>query len=479
MNIPTSDEIRAAYRQGEEAIIQLFERLIQELQAQQDRLNKNSKNSSKPPSSDGFKKHRTKSTRKTGSKKSGGQKGHKGHTLEPSENPDHTEVHKVGQCAMCGVTLEDTEVVGYQKRQVFDIPPIQLEVTEHQAEIKICSCCGTANTASFPPDVTASVQYGNSVKALAAYLNNYQFVPLERICEFFEDVVGHRPSEAIMLQANITCAESVKPANDAIKEQLINADVVNFDETGLQVENKLNWLHVACTPYLTYYIVHQKRGMDAMDSIGILPEFGGRAVHDHWRPYFGYDDLKHGLCNAHHLRELIFVYEQYGQEWAKKLSRCLIDIKEEVDLVREYSDHLDPEKIEAYEARYDKIIEYGLEMNPPPQKEPGKRGRTKQSPPKNLLDRLKGYKQEVLAFMYDFSVPFDNNQAERDVRMMKVKQKVSGTFRTAEGADVFCAIRGYISTARKNGCHVLDAIHDALRGSPFIPSVGSMRLTQG
>jgi hypothetical protein len=179
------------------------------------------------------------------------------------------------------------------------------------------------------------------------------------------------------------------------------------------------------------------------------------------------------------LRELIFVYEQYGQEWAKKLSRCLIDIKEEVDLVREYSDHLDPEKIEAYEARYDKIIEYGLEMNPPPQKEPGKRGRAKQSPPKNLLDRLKGYKQEVLAFMYDFSVPFDNNQAERDVRMMKVKQKVSGTFRTAEGADVFCAIRGYISTARKNGCHVLDAIHDALRGSPFIPSVGSMRLTQG
>lgn len=479
MNIPTSDEIRAAYRQGEEAIVQLFERLIQELQAQQDRLNKNSKNSSKPPSSDGFKKHRTKSTRKTGSKKSGGQKGHKGHTLEPSENPDHTEVHKVGQCAMCGVTLEDTEVVGYQKRQVFDIPPIQLEVTEHQAEIKICSCCGTANTASFPPDVTASVQYGNSVKALAAYLNNYQFVPLERICEFFEDVVGHRPSEAIMLQANITCAESVKPANDAIKEQLINADVVNFDETGLQVENKLNWLHVACTPYLTYYIVHQKRGMDAMDSIGILPEFGERAVHDHWSPYFGYDNLKHGLCNAHHLRELIFVYEQYGQEWAKKLSRCLIDIKEEVDLVREYSDHLDPEKIEAYKARYDKIIEYGLEMNPPPQKEPGKRGRAKQSPPKNLLDRLKGYKQEVLAFMYDFSVPFDNNQAERDVRMMKVKQKVSGTFRTAEGADVFCAIRGYISTARKNGCHVLDAIHDALRGSPFIPSVGSMGLTQG
>jgi len=479
MNIPTRDEIRAAYRQGEEAIIQLFERLIQELQAQQDRLNKNSKNSSKPPSSDGFKKPRTKSTRKTGIKKSGGQKGHKGHTLEPSENPDHTEVHKIGQCAVCGVTLEDTEVVGYQKRQVFDIPPIQLEVTEHQAEIKICSCCGTANTASFPPDVTASVQYGNRLKALAVYLNNYQFIPLERISEFFEDVVGHRPSEAITLQANITCAESVKPANEAIKEQLINADVVNFDETGLPVENKLHWMHVACTPYLTYYNVHQKRGREAMDAMGILPEFCGRAVHDHWSPYFGYDHLKHSLCNAHHLRDTIFVYEQYGQEWAENLSRCLIDIKEEVDLVSEYSDHLDPEKIELYEARYDEIIEYGLEMNPPPQKEPGKRGRVKQSPPKNLLDRLKEHKHEVLAFMYDFRVPFDNNQAERDIRMMKVKQKVSGTFRTAEGADVFCSIRGYISTARKNGCRVLDAIHDAFLGSPFIPSSGSIGLTQG
>jgi transposase len=479
MTIPTRDEICEAYRQGEEAIIQLFERLIQELQAQQDRLNKNSKNSSKPPSSDGFKKPRTKSTRKPGSKKSGGQKGHKGHTLEPSENPDYTKVHKVGQCAVCGVTLENTEVVGYQKRQVFDIPPIQLEVTEHQAEIKICSCCGTENTASFPPDVTASVQYGSRVNALAVYLNNYQFVPLERISEFFKDVIGHRPSEAITLQANTTCAESVKPANEVIKEQLINADVVNFDETGLRVENKLNWLHVACTPDLTYYKVHQKRGGEAMDSIGILPEFGGRAIHDHWSPYFRYDGLNHGLCNSHHLRELVFVYEQYGQEWAEKLSRCLIDIKEEVDLVRQYSDHLDPEKIKVYEARYDKIIEDGLERNPPPQKEPGKRGRVKQSPPKNLLDRLKEHKQEVLAFMHDFDVPFDNNLAERDIRMMKVKQKVSGTFRTAEGADVFCCIRGYISTARKNGRRVLDAIHDALSGSPFIPSVCSIGLTQG
>jgi transposase len=237
--------------------------------------------------------------------------------LEPTENPDHLAVHKVGQCAVCGVTLEDTKVVGYQKRQVFDIPPIQLEV----------------------------------------YLNNYQFVPLERISEFFENVVGHRPFEAITIQANITCAESVKPANEAIKAQLINADVVNFDETGLQEENKLNWLHVACTHYLTYYDVHLKRGRDAMDTIWFLPEFGGTAVHDSGSPYFGYEGLKHGLCNSRHLRDSLFVYEQYGQDWAEKLSRCLIYIKEEVDCVRQFSDHIDPEKIEAYEARYDKIIE--------------------------------------------------------------------------------------------------------------------------
>ena len=478
MNIPTREEIREAYRQGEEAIIQLFERLIQELQVLQGQLNKNSKNSSKPPSSDGYKKPRTKSSRKSGSRNSGGQKGHKGHTLEPVENPDHTEVHRVEQCTVCGATLENTGVAGYQKRQVFDIPPIKLEVTEHRAEIKVCPGCSTANTASFPPDVTTSVQYGSRIKALAVYLNNYQFVPLERISEFFEDVFGHRPSEAIILQANATCAESVKLANEAIKEQLIHADVVNFDETGLRVENKLNWLHVACTPDLTYYDVHRKRGGAAMDAIGILPEFEGTAVHDHWSPYFGYEGLTHGLCNSHHLRDLAFVLEQYGQEWAEKLSCCLIDIKKEVDLTRQYSDHLDPEKIAVYEALYDEIIEEGLERNPPPQKEPGKRGRVKQSPPKNLLDRLKEHKREVLAFMYDFSVPFDNNQAERDVRMMKVKQKVSGTFRTSEGADIFCRIRGYISTARKNGRRVLDAILDAFTGFPFIPSV-SMRLTQG
>jgi transposase len=473
MYIPTHKEIRAAYKQGEEAIVQLFDRFIREvraeLQAMQDQLNKNSKNSSKPPFSDGLKKPRTTSSRKPGSKKNGGQKGHKGHTLKQVPDPDHTEVHKVGRCRQCGSSLEDTEVEGYQRRQVFDIPPIQIEVTEHQAEIKVCPHCGIENTASFPSDVTSPVQYGSRIKSLAVYLNNYHFVPLERISDFFEDVVGHRPSEAIILQANETCADSVKSVNEAIKEQLINADVVNFDETGSRVENKLNWLHVASTQNLTYYQMHPKRGKEAMDSMGILPQFEGTAVHDHWRSYFRYDDVKHGLCNAHHLRELKFIHEQYGQEWAEEMSSCLLDIKQEVDQVSQYKDQLDSEQINAFEERYDEIIAEGLKLNHPPPKQPGKRGKVKQPPPKNLLDRLKEHKQEVLAFMHDFRVPFDNNQAERDVRMMKVKQKVSGTFRTAEGADAFCAIRGYISTARKNGRRVLDAIKDAFKENPFIP----------
>jgi len=477
MHRPTHDEIRAAYQQGEEAIIQLFDYLTWELQtmqdqlqALQDQLNKNSKNSSKPPSSDGLKKTpRTKSQRKPGNKKNGGQEGHVGRTLEPVEEPDHIEVHVADRCTVCGATLEDVEADDYQKRQVFDIPPVKIEVTEHRAEIKTCPHCTARNMAVFPPDVTASVQYGNRVRAMAVYQTNYQFVPLERVGDFFEDIFDHRPTEAFILQANARCAENVKPTTEAIKELLINAHVVNFDETGLRVEGKLNWLHVASTHELTYYTVHPKRGKEAMDAMGILAEFGGVAMHDHWRPYFNYADVIHALCNAHHLRDLTFVHEQYEQDWAEELSQCLLDIKKEVDQARPYKDELDPDKIKEFEERFDKIIARGLELNPTPQKEPGKRGRVKQSPPKNLLDRLKEYKREVLTFMYDFDVPFDNNQAERDVRMMKLRQKISGTFRTATGADVFCGIRGYISTVRKNGCHVLNAIQDALKGDPFMP----------
>nr|QNO44239.1 hypothetical protein EKEPKFGC_00004 [Methanosarcinales archaeon ANME-2c ERB4] len=290
------------------------------------------------------------------------------------EEPDHIELHEVDQCDLCGAILTDIEAEDHQRRQVFDIPPVKIEITEHQAEIKTGPHCKYTNTASFPPDVTALVQYGLRIKAMAVYQNNYQFVPLERIGDFFEDIYDHRPTEAIILRANATCAENIKPANDVIRELLINSHVVNFDETGLRVESKLNWLHVASTPNLTYYGVHPKRGKDAMDTIGILSEFGGVAMHDHWKPYFNYTDVIHALCNAHHLRDLTFIHEQYGQDWAEDMSQCLLDIKKEVDQARPYKDELDPDKIDELEGRFDKIVAEGLELNPPPQKEPGKRG---------------------------------------------------------------------------------------------------------
>jgi transposase len=489
MQLPDREEIHRVYLEGEEAVAQLvsgllsyIQGLVDHIQSQdeiirglRDQTAKNSKNSSKPPSSDGYKKpHPTSLRNLSGSKKNGGQEGHEGHTLEPVEEPDHIKMYEVKECSSCHAALEDEKVIGYEKRQVFDIPPIRVEVTEHQAEIKDCPHCGKRNRAEFPPEVSQPVQYGCRIKSWAVYFNNYHFIPLERTCEIFEDLVDHRLSEASVLQANTELSECIRPACEVIKKLLIAADVVNFDESGLRVEGKLNWLHVASSAHLTYYEVHRKRGKEAMDHIGILPEFRGVAVHDHWAPYFHYDKCHHSLCNAHHLRELIFIHECYNQEWSREMKELLLEIKEHVECSCQHSDQLDPKKVEEFENCYHEIIKKGIEANPPPAPEQipkkKKKGKVKQSPPKNLLDRLKDHNQHVLAFMYDFRVPFDNNQGERDIRMVKVKQKVSGSFRTREGAENFCRIRGYISTARKNGRNVIDAIEDAFNGVPFIPS---------
>jgi len=264
--------------------------------------------------------------------------------------------------------------------------------------------------------------------------------------------------------------EQIEPSLDTLKQQLIASDVAHFDESGLRVEGQLNWLHVASTDHLTYYGVHAKRGQVGMKAIGILPEFEGRAVHDHWQSYFTFDHCQHALCNAHHLRDLQFIVDQYEQPWADEMAQLLLDIKAEVHSAPQEHMSLLPERLAYFEQRYDELIAQGLMANPPPaDPPPKKRGRKKQSPPKNLLDRLRQHKRQVLAFMYDFRVPFDNNLAERDVRMVKIKQKVSGTFRTRAGAETFCAIRSYISTVRKHGQNVIDALHGALTGNPFIP----------
>jgi len=475
--MPSREDIHQAYLQGEEAVVALFEQTIVQLaervQALEDQLAKNSHNSSKPPSSDGLKKPAPRSLRKPSGKKSGGQPGHKGHTLKTVEHPQHTQVHRVRRCRQCQASLEKVAANEHEKRQVFDLPPVTVEVTEHQAEIKQCPMCGEVNKAEFPAGVTEPVQYGPRIKAQAVYFNQNHHIPLERTQEILIDLYDHSPSEATIIAACQETEEQVTPVNTAVKEHLIETEEpVHCDETGLRVEGKLYWTHVASTERATYLETHPKRGQEALDEIGILPQRKGKIVHDGYSSYTQYPDAEHVLCNAHHLRELVFIEEQYEQEWADGMIKLLVEIKDAVEVAKMQAQiALTDQQQTDFETRYAQLIAQGLQANPPPPDPPvKKRGRKKQSKAKNLLDRLQGHKREVLAFMYDFKVPFDNNLAERDLRMVKLKQKVSGCFRTKKGAQTFCQIRSYISTARKNGQRVLEALQMALDDEPFYPS---------
>jgi transposase len=445
------------------------------IQALQDQIAKDSRNSSKPPSSDGLQKRRTQSLRKSQGRKPGGQVGHEGQTLLMVDEPDQIEHHALDRCPHCQSDLSEVESLVHGHRQVFDIPAVRIEVTEHRVEVKTCPHCQQEVKAVYPPDVRQRVQYGPRLKAQASYLNNYQLLPMARTCELFGDFYGHVPSTAFVIEANQAVREGSQSTLDTIQAQLRTADLVHFDESGLRVQSQTQWLHSASTDALTYYAVHPKRGRDAMNEIGILPLFSGRAVHDHWKSYTTYTDCTHIFCNAHHLRELQFIIDQYQQAWATQMYKLLLEIKAEVEHTPSAGNALPQDRLDYFEQRYDSILQDGFDVNPPPETPPPKtRGRPKQSPPKNLLDRLATHKAGTLAFMYDFSIPFDNNLAERDIRMIKVKQKISGAFRTNNGAQTFCDLRSYISTARKQGHNVINALFGALSGSPFIAASTSM-----
>lgn len=429
------------------------------------KLAKNSRNSSKPPSTDGYAKPSPKSLRNC-TKKNGGQQGHKGGTLKQVKNPDDRITLEASCCDNCGTSLDSERVLSQVKRQVFDIPQMFLGVLEYLAEVKGCPKCGKVVTAEFPAGVSGSVQYGQNIKALAAYFNNRQFLPLDRTCETLEDLFGHRVSEAMVIESTKSLADCVKPANEVIKGQLLDVEVMNNDETGLRLNGGNYWLHVASTDRLTHYGAHRKRGKDATDAIGILPRFDGISVHDHWAPYYNYD-CEHALCNAHQLRKLTFLYERRKQKWAQQMIELLLEIKSAVDLAG--AQGIGPPEVWEYEKRYEQIVREGLKYNPLPKSGFKRDMNLEKRDTLNMVERLRDYKTEILRFMHDSRVPFDNNLAERDIRMMKVKQKISGCFRTVEGMEDFCEIRGYVSTARKNGVRAFEAIQRAFEGDPFVP----------
>lgn len=474
-------EIRGVYAQGEDAVIALVEGLLQRIEelellelrvaALENQLSKNSRNSSKPPSGDGFGK-RTKSLRSQSERSSGGQAQHPGTTLEWRDDVDWVVEHAVEQCWGCQAALQDVPVERISTRQVHDLAPLRLEVTEHQAEVKCCPVCGRGNQGRFPIEVNQPVQYGAVVKGVMVYLMEGQLLPSGRTVEVLDEVFGAAVSEGTLYNVREQCFEAIEPMTTAIATTLQQTPVAHFDETGLRINGQLWWLHVACTSGLTYYFVHPKRGKAAIEDMNILPGFQGKAVHDSWHSYGSYEGCTHYLCNAHHLRELTFIFERYEQPWAFQMLLLLGTMKQQVDLAKALGQNaLAPELVLAFEQRYQGVLDQGLAANPPPTEGKPKRGRVKQSPPRNLLKRLQHNQAAVLGFMHDFAVPFDNNQAERDLRMMKLKQKISGGFRSAQGARMFCRIRAYLSTLRKQGISVLDALVSLFMGNPVFPTL--------
>lgn len=473
-------EICAVYARGEEAVIELVEGLVekvgkleQRLDALEGKVKKNSHNSSKPPSTEGFGK-KTKSLRVKSERKTGGQPEHPGSTLEWNSKVDVVVEHQVHECNGCGASLAQAPIEKVWARQVHDIPPIKLTTYEHRAEVKNCPHCGVENQADFPPEAQSVVQYGPRLKSMMVYLMEGQLLPSGRTCEILSDIVGVSVSEGTLFNTRSQCFEQLAPIASTIQSKIVTSNVVHFDETGMRVSGKLWWLHVACTNGLTYYFVHNKRGSDAIDQMNILPQFEGKAIHDGWKSYQHYD-CEHFLCNAHHLRELVFIWEQYQQAWAIQMLILLCSLKSQVDEARNHQTPLAPDLLSAFETRYQTILVQGFAANPPPPPPPPTKhrrktgGRQKQSPARNLLDRLQNQQASVLGFMYNFDVPFDNNQAERDIRMVKLKQKISGTFRSESGAQMFCRIRGYISTLKKQGLNVLDAFISLFSGHPQSP----------
>jgi transposase len=420
------------------------------------RLGLNSSNSGKPPSSDGLKKPpRVSSLRESSGKKSGGQKGHPGETLRRIEIPDVTIDHYPETCAACGEALSPAMATDHVARQVFDLPdPRPLIVTEHRAHGCRCVACGTQTRADFPEGVAAPVQYGKRIEAFVLYLLHYQLLPEKRLALLMADLFGVRLVTATIARISQDCAQRFHGFADAVREHVAAAPVKHMDETGFRIGGKTQWLHIASTLWLTFYRVSAKRG-------SLLANVSGVVVHDHWKPYYTMTGVLHALCNAHHLRELKALIEIEKEHWAQQMQRLLRRACHATNLAREQGVPLKPGLIALIDRYYDAILAEGLAFHAaqPALAKARRRGRPPRRVGHNLLLRLSIRKQDVLRFLTDPRVPFTNNLAEQDGRMMKLRQKISGGFRSEDGAKDFAVIRSVFSTARKQGWNMLQTLN--------------------
>lgn len=438
----------------------------------QSRQNKNSRNSSKPPSSDGLNKPAPKSLRSAGKKPTGGQKDHPGSTLRKAAQPDKIVVHAApDQCQACHLALPPAHVA--ESRQVFDLPVVKYEVTEHRTMQSVC-ICGQVHTGIFPAEVTASVQYGPRAQAAMVHLNLNHAVSVSRTTALMEDLFELPVSQATVIKATRAGAYRLRPTVEAIGQAVIRSEVAHADETGLRVTNKLHWLHVLVTETLTWMGCHPKRGGEAFASLALLEQFKGVLVHDGWLPYKALE-CQHALCNQHHLRELTYILEEQGQAWAGDMIELLTHANHQDNLncadgsMPAYSSKAYQREVRDLRDMYDAILAHAQTENPV-QPATGKPGRTKQSKATNLIGRLRDYSDDVWRFMTQPNVPFTNNLAEQAVRMPKVKQKVSGCFRTPEGSQDYCVIRSYCVTLQKQGANIFESLVSAFKGSPPQPS---------
>lgn len=456
-----------------ERALQVAQRQIAELTAL---LKQNSRNSHWPSSRDkSRKKKRTKSLRSKSEKKPGGQKGHQGHTLKMSASPDEVTVHRPHTCHHCQQPFSKGErAVAVDKRQVHDLPPLQIVVREHQAETLCCPYCRQLSQGAFPAEVVAPVQYGPGIQQLAVYLKNEQYIPYDRSRQFFADLFDLNLSPGTLQNIMTRTARRLRPIVAQIKAALIIGDILHCDESGFYIGGQRHWVHVASNKRLTCYYPHRRRGNKATEAMGILAHFRGTAIHDFWSAYRHYQNCCHSLCGAHHLRDLTAVAENDHQRWASRFKQFLLSAKLAVDQAQlTGATSLPSQKVIQIKRIYDQLIDSAFRANPPPPGgwPKGKRGRAKKTKSRNLAERFDQHRSEVLAFVYDFKVPFDNNLAERDIRMLKVQQKISGCFRSQAGAEDFCTIRSYLSSIRKQGLSVWSALGSVLSDDILIPSL--------